>query len=270
MVVVTPEDHAEQAMRDAQEASHEHPARVLGIILGKASGPPRVDARIGIGAGWSGEMALIKLSGAVVHHDESVVLPLLLPDSPVVVWWPVDPPNDPAADRLGALAQRRITDAAAVTRGHRSALLHQCSAYTSGNTDLAWTRLTPWRALLAAALDQFPEKVIAASVTGERVSPSADLMAAWLSDRLKVDVERHASQGPGLTEVVLTTSAGDVRLSRHDGVHAVISSPGAPDRPIALPRREVPALLTEELRRLDEDEVYARTVAHLLELEEQK
>ena len=35
----------------------------------------------------------------------------------------------------------------------------QCASYAPGNTDLAWTRLTPWRALLAAALDQHPLKV---------------------------------------------------------------------------------------------------------------
>jgi hypothetical protein len=35
------------------------------------------------------------------------------------------------------------------------------------------------------------------------------------------------------------------------------SSPGHPDRPIALRRRDVHELLAEELRRLDEDNVYA-------------
>ena len=107
--------------------------------------------------GWTGETALIRLSGEVVKHPESVVLPLLLPDSPVAVWWPADAPDDPAADPLGALAQRRITDAAAVDARQAAGASHrQCAAYAPGNTDLAWTRLTPWRALLAAALDQHP------------------------------------------------------------------------------------------------------------------
>ena len=102
-------------MTDAREASHEHPARVLGVILGDARGAAEVNAQVGTGAGWTGETALIRLEGEVVKHAESVVLPLLLPDSPVAVWWPADAPDDPAADPLGALAQRRITDAAAVT-----------------------------------------------------------------------------------------------------------------------------------------------------------
>ena len=37
----------------------------------------------------------------MVKHPESVVLPLLLPDSPVALWWPTDAPEDPAADPLG-------------------------------------------------------------------------------------------------------------------------------------------------------------------------
>ncbi|HEU4812246.1 MAG TPA: glucose-6-phosphate dehydrogenase assembly protein OpcA [Nocardioides sp.] len=263
LVIVVDEDVAEDAMQAAREASHEHPARVLGVILGDGRGAGRVDAQVGTGSGWTGETALIRLQGEVVKHPESVVLPLLLPDSPVAIWWPANAPDDPAADPLGALAQRRITDAAAVSRGRSKAIHQQCAAYSKGNTDLAWTRITPWRALLAASLDQHPLKVTGASVESERISPSADLLAAWLSDRLKVDVARSSSSGPGITEVVLETKEGPIRISRADGKLATFSSPGAPDRPIALKRRELPALLAEELRRLDEDDIYAATARKL-------
>jgi glucose-6-phosphate dehydrogenase assembly protein OpcA len=94
-------------------------------------------------------------------------------------------------------------------------------------------------------------------VTAERISPSAELLVTWLTDRLKVGVSRQSSKGPGITEVVLETKQGPIRISRLDGKLATISSPGQPDRPIALKRLEIPALLAEELRRLDEDDVYA-------------
>jgi glucose-6-phosphate dehydrogenase assembly protein OpcA len=269
LVIVVDEADAEDAMRAARSASHEHPARVLGVILGRSKGAAQVNAQVGTGAGWSGETALIRLKGEVVKHPESVVLPLLLPDSPVAIWWPNDPPGDPAADPLGRLAQRRITDAAAAERGKARAMRQQCEAYTVGNTDLAWTRVTPWRALLAAALDQQPLRVESASVTAERVSPSADLLAAWLADRLKVDVTRGSSQGPGITEVVLDTKQGPIRISRSDGRLATFSSPDRPDRPVALKRRDLPELLAEELRRLDEDDIYAETARKLLELDEE-
>jgi glucose-6-phosphate dehydrogenase assembly protein OpcA len=263
LVIVVAEEDAEAAMSTAREASHEHPARVLGVILGDARGPSQVNAQVGTGAGWSGETALIRLRGEVVKHAESVVLPLLLPDSPVSIWWPGDAPDDPASDPLGALAQRRITDSAAVTRGKAKALHTQCASYVKGNTDLAWTRITPWRALLAASLDQHHLKVTRASVQAERISPSADLLAAWLGLRLRVPVERSGSSGPGITEVVMDTAEGPIRITRYDGKLATFSSPGRPDRPIALKRRELPELLAEELRHLDEDDLYAATVQRM-------
>ena len=266
LVIVVDEEHAPDAMQAARQASHEHPARVLGVILGDGRGAPHIHAQVGIGDGWAGETALIRLQGEVVGHPESVVLPLLLPDSPVAAWWPCDAPENPADDPLGRLAQRRITDAASVHRGKGRAIHDQCSAYSSGNSDLAWTRITPWRALLAAALDQQPLKVTGGSVTAERISPSAELLVAWLTDRLKVPFARKSSRGPGITEVRLDTKEGPIVISRRDGRLATFSSPDRPDRPVALKRRGLPELLAEELRRLDEDDVYAATARRLLKL----
>ncbi|QCW50639.1 oxidoreductase [Nocardioides dongxiaopingii] len=263
LIVVVDEESSEAAMTNARKATHEHPARVLGVVLGSARGKAVVNAQVGTGAGWGGEAAVIRLEGEVVKHADSVVLPLLLPDSPVAIWWPHDPPTDPAADPLGALAKRRITDAAEAHQGRTTALQTQCASYVAGNTDLAWTRLTAWRALLAASLDQHPLKVTSATVTSERISPSADLLAAWLRSRLKVEVTRHHSSGPGITEVVMETKEGPIRIARTDGRLATFTSPDRPDRPIALKRRKLPELLAEELRRLDEDDVYAATITSL-------
>ncbi|GAB7005999.1 glucose-6-phosphate dehydrogenase assembly protein OpcA [Nocardioides sp. AN3] len=263
LVIVVEEEYADAALDQTRQASREHPARVLAVVLGDKRGRGSVSAAVAIGDGWGGETALIKLTGEVAKHPESVVLPLLLPDSPVVVWWPHDAPTDPASDPLGRLAQRRITDSASVGRNRHRVLAGLCAAHAPGDSDLAWTRLTPWRALLAAALDQHPLKVSAASVSASKGNPSADLMAAWLEDRLRVPVERHASDGPGITQVELETKDGPIRISRPDGRLATFTTPGRPDRPIALKRREVPELLAEELRRLDEDDVYAATARRL-------
>ncbi|CAN5400956.1 glucose-6-phosphate dehydrogenase assembly protein OpcA [soil metagenome] len=260
LVIVVEDEYSSEAMDAARRASQEHPARVLGVILGDKRGAGVVNAQVGAGGGWTGETALIRLKGEVVKHASSVVLPLLLPDSPVAIWWPHDAPADPAADPLGALAQRRITDAASGIKGRTTALPTQCSSYVKGNTDLAWTRITPWRALLAAALDQHPLKITGGTVAAERVSPSADLLVAWLSDRLKVPFRRETSPGPGITDVVMQSKSGDIRINRTDGSLATFSTPERPDRPIALRRRTISELLMEELRRLDEDDVYAATV----------
>ncbi|MEI2713052.1 MAG: glucose-6-phosphate dehydrogenase assembly protein OpcA [Nocardioides sp.] len=264
LVVVVDEEGSSEAMQTAEMACRAHPARILGVVLGAARGAARVNAQVGAGAAGGGERALIRLSGPVVKHAASVVLPLLLPDSPVVVWWPADHPADPAGDPLGRLANRRITDAAFVTRGKKAAMVGQCEVYAPGNSDLAWTRITPWRALLAAALDQHPLKVTGGCVAAERISPSADLLVAWLASRLKVSIERRNSDGPGITDVTLETKEGPIELVRLDGKLATFRSPGKPDRPVALRRMDPPELLAEELRHLDEDDIYAETAKWLV------
>ena len=44
----------------------------------------------------------------------------------------------------------------------------------------------------------------------------------------------------------------------------MFSSPGQPDRPVALKRRDLPELLAEELRWIDEDDIYAAVTKRLL------
>ncbi len=260
VVVVTDEANHDHAMSAACTVSTEHPSRILGVIRGARRGRPRLDAEVSIGQGASGETVLLRLSGELVDHPVSVVTPLLLPDSPVVMWWPNDAPEDPAADSLGHLALRRITDAAATTRARSGELKRRASHYAPGDTDLAWTRLTPWRALLAAGLDQHPVRITGATVEAPRGNPSADLMAAWLRCRLRVDVDLRPSDGPGLTRVALHSRHGDIALHRSDGRLAHFTIPGEADRPVALQRREMAELLAEELRRLDNDDIYEDAV----------
>ena len=270
LVIAVPDEDAEEALSAAREAAKEHPSRVLAVILGSARGTSTITAEIRAGHGAAGELALIRLEGEVAKHPESVVLPLLLPDSPVVVWWPTQAPQAPAEDPLGKLGTRRITDAAQVTTGKSKAMLTQCEFYEPGNTDLAWTRITHWRALLAAAMDQIDAKVTGISVTAQRISPSADLLSGWLVDRLRAPITRKTADAVGITDVTLTTKAGDVRICRRSDREGTLSVPGQPDRPVALRRRELPELLTEELRRLDPDDVYAATVRRLKKMGEAK
>lgn len=263
-VVVTDEGDHYDAFKVARAVSREHPARILGIIRRSSRGKANLDAELMIGG--SGESVLLRMSGELTKHAESVVLPLLLPDSPVVVWWPRKAPADPAADPLGRLAQRRITDAAATERGKTQAILTQARAYADGNTDLSWTRLTPWRALLAAALDQYPAEVTGGVVEAERTNPSADLLTAWMTDCLHVEVARTVSKGPGITSVVMHTGGGPIEIARPDGLLAEFTIPNAPNRPVALKRRDTAELLAEELRRLDPDDIYAATVQRMCRL----
>lgn len=270
LVLQVPDDDCEDAIEAATQAAREHPSRILAVVVGPRRGRSRIDAEIRTGAKAAGELALIRLAGPVAGHAESVVLPLLLPDSPVVVWWPSAAPESPADDPVGRLATRRITDAAAVPRNRTKAMLTQCANYADGNTDLAWTRITPWRALLAAALDQSPGSVDSIEIAAQRVSPSAELLGAWLADRLRAPVTHRGADGVGIRGVQLVTPRGDISIMRDgtDDAVATLSVPGQPDRPVALRRRELPELLAEELRRLDSDEVYEATVRALHRMEQ--
>jgi len=267
LVIVTDEENAYDALKAANDASREHPSRTL-VVIRRVSRSPRdrtksrLDAEVRLGAeAGTGETVVLRLYGEVVDHAQSVVLPLLLPDAPVVVWWPVNAPLDPANDPLGALGQRRVTDTYAAEAPIRE-LSARADAYTPGDTDLSWTRITPWRSMLAAALDQVTCEVTAVEVEGEEFNPSCELLAMWLADRLDVPVKRSVSSGPGLTGVRLDTNCGPIVLDRADGSLATLSIQGQPDRAVALKRRETSELIAEELRRLDPDDTYASALRY--------
>ncbi|MDQ3404082.1 MAG: glucose-6-phosphate dehydrogenase assembly protein OpcA, partial [Actinomycetota bacterium] len=193
LVIVTDDgEHTEDAIDAANDASREHPCRVIVVAQGAKKAAARLDAQIRVGgdAGAS-EVVVLRLYGALASEGASCVIPLLLPDAPIVAWWPFEAPARPADDPIGKLAQRRITDSAA-DRNPIKALEARQKSYAEGDTDLAWTRLTLWRAMLASSLDLPPfEKVTSAAVTGEADSPSTDLLAAWLAYRLKIPVTRY-------------------------------------------------------------------------------
>ena len=261
LVVVTDETGTEDAIGAANEASREHPCRIIVLARGTKRSQSRLDAQVRVGgdAGAS-EVVVLRLYGQLADHGDSVVVPLLLPDAPIVAWWPGAAPAQLAADSIGKLAQRRITDAARTARPAQ-ALAARRADYTAGDTDFTWTRLTSWRALLAAALDQPPyERVRRAVVVGSPTSASSDLLAGWLADCLDCPVTRNRSPNAGVSEVRLERASGTIVISRPQGKIATLTQPDQPDRQIALPRRTPAECLAEELRRLDADEVYAETL----------
>jgi glucose-6-phosphate dehydrogenase assembly protein OpcA len=269
LVIVTDDgSRTEEAIDAANDASREHPCRVIVVARGAKKAAARLDAQIRVGgdAGAS-EVVVLRLYGALADEGASCVIPLLLPDTPVVAWWPFEAPTMPAQDPIGQLAHRRIMDAAN-DKNPVKALDHRKNTYRDGDTDLAWTRLTNWRAMLAAALDLPPhEKITGASVTGESDSPSTDLLAAWLAVCLRIPVSRYkATSGEGIVKVVLERRTGTIELFRPDAKVGTLTQAGQPDRRIALQRRSVRDCLSEELRRLDPDEIYAETLKGLAKI----
>lgn len=258
LVCVVSDRHLAAASAAAAAAAPAHPCRIITVVRGAPDAPAsRLDAQVEVGgARGPVESVVLRMEGRLARHAESVVLPLLAPDTPVVTWWSGEPPQRVAHDPLGALAGRRVTDLAAAA-DPLAALRTRAADLHPGDTDLAWTRASLWRAALAAALDTHPGRVRGVEVAAQPDDPTAYLLAGWLAERLTAPATIHSSRGPGITDTTLHLEDGDIRLVRVDGQTATLSVPGSPDRTLDLPQRDLGELLNEELRRLGVDETYA-------------
>lgn len=256
----------DESIAAANVASQEHPSRVIVVVTGDtATGESRLDAELRMfGDTGASEVVVLRLYGPLAGHADAVVVPFLLPDIPVVAWWPDVAPPAPATDPLGALALRRITDATNAP-DPRLAINSRRDGYTAGDTDLSWSRITYWRALLASALDQPPfEPIRSAVVSGLATEPALDILAGWLASRIDGPVRRAV----GELKIELVRDSETVTLSRpQDGVTATLRRTGKPDGLVPLPRRVTAECLAEDLRRLDADVIYGAALTGLKEVE---
>ncbi len=260
LVVLTRPGLEEDAIEAANEASREHPCRI--IVLTGAGAPTRLDAQIRVGgdAGAS-EVIVLRGYGELAAESQSLVAALLLPDAPIVAWWPHSAPDNAGQTSVGRIAHRRITDSANEP-DPQAALQTIRATYQAGDTDLAWTRLTNWRIQLAAALDQADgAPITAVMVEGASDSPSTVLLATWLTLALDAPVTIVADPaGTGIRRVRLSRASGDIQLFRPGLTIAELTQPGQPAQRISLPRRSLKDCLAEELRRLGPDEVFGEVI----------
>lgn len=109
LLISTNEDELEYSLELANAASREHPCRVIAISPSRKpvdtpeKAEPADDAddfensnldaqvRFGADAG-AGEIIVLHPRGGLVHHPDTLVIPLLVPDAPVVAWWPTEAP----------------------------------------------------------------------------------------------------------------------------------------------------------------------------------
>jgi glucose-6-phosphate dehydrogenase assembly protein OpcA len=267
LIIETDFKGIEPAIKAANEASREHPCRI--IVLAddntKSKKAARLDAQVRVGgdAGAS-EVIVLRAYGEAASDPEGLVTGLLLPDAPVVAWWPSEAPTNPAKSPIGRIATRRITDAA-TQKDPFGALVNLAKHYSPGDSDFAWTRLTTLRQQLASILDQPPfDAVTAVEVTGAIDSPSTDLLAAWLELKLKVKAKQvrtaRGKSDNGIYAVKLVRKSGDIEIVRNRPDVATLSQPTQPTREISLPRRSLRDCLSEDLRRLDPDDIFGEVI----------
>lgn len=265
LIAVVEEKKVKEAEAAATIAAAAHPCRVLIVVRSDFDAPrSRLDAEIVVGGRLGpAEGVVMRMYGRLALHAESVVIPLLAPDVPVVTWWHTEPPDMIANDFLGVVSDRRITDCAQAP-DPVAALRRRAEDYAPGDTDLTWTRITLWRTLMASAFDTAEAKVTGATIVAPEKDPTAALMAGWLAARLGISPRLEASgRWPRMRSVQLETATDEyVTVTRENGT-ALFSRTGQQDRYMPLPRRAVGDELAEELRRLDPDQTYAEALGAL-------
>jgi len=273
LVAVVDERRVREAETAAATAAAMHPCRLLIVVrstvpvAGTPNTDSRLDAEIVVGGRLGpAEAVVMRMHGRLALHAESVVIPLLAPDVPVVTWWHGAPPDRIATDPIGVVADRRITDVAQAAEP-LAALRARAEDYAPGDTDLAWTRITPWRTLVASAFDTLHADVTGATIVSAPGDPAAALMSGWLADRLDISPElRVSANDTHMRAVELLCGNGErLTLSRENG-NAVFRRPGQPDRNLPLVPRPLGDELAEELRRLDPDQVYGEALGAYTEL----
>jgi glucose-6-phosphate dehydrogenase assembly protein OpcA len=131
------------------------------------------------------EEMVIECRGPARYHLDSLVLPFTVPDLPVAVWLPTNLPS--RGDPLLEAADRVVVDTRVV--GYKPDALSRLHSLTHrvAVTDLSWSRLRPWRNLLAGLFEghvyrPFLRDVHHLEVTGH--AGPRHLFAGWVMSRL--------------------------------------------------------------------------------------
>lgn len=274
LIIQTDGASAESAIEAANAASREHPSRIIVLVDAVKDVAPKLDAEVRVGgdAGAS-EVIILRPAGEAATHPQSLVMGLLLPDAPVVAWWPNAAPDKVSESAIGKIAARRITDALS-QRDPAEFLRNLSKTYAPGDSDFAWTRLTLWRAQLAALLDQPPyESIESVDIVGDLGNPSVLLLAAWLKVQLACPVStEHREDTAGVKGVYLVRfnrSGGEIKILRDQSNIAVLSQTNQPPKELSLPVRSLRDCLAEDLRRLDADVAFEKVITSGLSLIDQ-
>lgn len=251
-----------------------------------------------------GEQITIMAPRDAETHIPGIVLSLLEPDVPVVVWWASErTPGGLALTQLQSIADRLILDTAQMD-GAAAALRAAQHLVAAGVAvgDLAWGRLTPWREQIAQLFDAPPALQRLWSLNRivieyrPRGMTAALLLAGWIATRLDWRLSGRCETGGILTrtdggEVMLefvsvetgsadilasvTLQTADSRFSVHcsaSGDHLTASTTiddlAPVERAVRLPPLDAAALIIDELRLARHDLIYEAAVRQALEFAE--
>ena len=203
------EEHARRAARSIADLALRHPSRAIVVLVdrGAREGVDKrieMHCRLPIADGARlvcYEQILVRAHGDVEDRLASAVIPLLVPDLPVFLWWTGTPPlGSRSFGDLLRLTDRLVVDSADFARPELTlpiiARISEAARGRFGLTDLNWTRLTPWREIATAFFDVPSWRLFLDGITGLRVGFAVDmdgrdihpsqalLFVGWLASRL--------------------------------------------------------------------------------------
>jgi glucose-6-phosphate dehydrogenase assembly protein OpcA len=294
LVAVVADEAAADAVLDiVYELGGRHPSRTIVLILddeeedtverhASFDATATVNAVEREGRTVCFEDIVLRVRGRARHHLDSVIEPFTLPDLPVVVWLPAQLPHP--GDPLLAVADRIVVDSRAVAgaggQGETHTVLPSIAALARRLpvTDLSWTRLAPWRSLLAGLFEgteyrpflREVDEVVVAGNYGPR-----HLLGGWLLRRLALPTARVTLRPAEHVSIRITAVHRDrtgVFVVERPGQARVITSTTEIDRGPSVSqtlrmRQQWPALaLAGALTRMGRDEVYCEALDGALEL----
>lgn len=283
LFVLTEGPAAEAALADSLAAViQEHPSRVIALALGEDAGrslSASVSVRCWLAFGRRQQICCEQIDLSATRGALADLPPLALalaaPDLPVVVW-------AHAWRRLGEhslvpvlrLADKLIVDSAGTGDGGEGLeRVRELLAMGPAVGDLAWTRLTPWRAALAEAVEQPDSRVDPAAIErveirfgGGRAPSEALYLAAWLESALEKPVIRlaHSPEGfAGVDSLALEGRSPALALYRTgDGALELSGRDHCARRLGRLPSEG--ELLAEELSLLGRDPLFEKVLERAL------
>lgn len=255
----------------------EHPARAILIRL-RGEGERALSQRVyqqcwkpfGQRQQICCEQIEITASDAALADLPSVILPLAVPDLPVILWCrSARLVRRPEFGEIAGMATKVVIDSAAAGDS-TDAIVCMADGVRSGGilADLAWTRLTRWRETLARVFENRDTLARLSEVDSVQVrfgpgyETAAWYLAAWAANAL-------ASVGQVVTPVIsrqdeslrLELSGGTFRVELSRQEDRLVTVVNEQSNCTNLPRPTDYLLMREELGIVRRDAVFERTLA---------
>lgn len=294
LVVLAEADEDANAVGETLAAlMRDHPSRAV-VVRVRDSDEPGLEARV-FAQCWMPlgqrrqiccEQIEISASNGSLGDVPAVVLPLLAADLPVIVWVRAGRLlGSDALKDLARIATKTILDSAAFADPAAAlGVLMRARAAGLRLGDLAWTRLTRWRELIAqifenpAYFSQLPS-IGAVTIHHSDAVPAVSVryMDAWLRQCLertgsKPRLEWERAAGPsdsGVCRIEFTASALTVSVQKVEGSAVEVRVNSLVNRTI-FPEASDYMLLREELSISGRDPIYEAALALSAALEAQR